>query len=161
MSSSRQGSSKQTGSKNGRMTAFLSSITPGHQYQSLAAIDAQEATSPSSSHPAAISPSSYTARVRAGVVSSTGPQKGETKILSRANIRPILFCSLATFGAITYGYDGTYFTSLLAMNKFKQDYGTPISQGDGTLVTDITSSQRSLVTSIVVEHYWQVQLETQ
>lgn len=41
-----------------------------------------------------------------GGVFSTG-LVGETKLLSKANIRPLLYCSLAVFGAVTYGYDGT------------------------------------------------------
>jgi hypothetical protein len=40
-------------------------------------------------------------------VSTTGPVIGETKILSKANVRPLLFCSLAVVGAVAYGYDGT------------------------------------------------------
>jgi SP family sugar:H+ symporter-like MFS transporter len=42
-----------------------------------------------------------------GVVSTTGPVIGETKLLSKANVRPLLFCSLAVVGAVIYGYDAS------------------------------------------------------
>ncbi|PWN47702.1 general substrate transporter [Violaceomyces palustris] len=82
----------------------------------------------------------------AGVVSATnGTPIGETKLLSKSNIRPLFFCGLAVVGAVLYGYDGTYFTGILEMDRFKDDYGTVMA--DGT--KDITSSDKSLLASIV------------
>ncbi len=77
--------------------------------------------------------------------SPNGVTVGETKLLSKANVRPIFFCSLAVVGAILYGYDGTYFTGILEMNKFKRDFGSPNAQG----VYDISSGDKSLYASIV------------
>jgi hypothetical protein len=82
-------------------------------------------------------------------VSTTGPVIGETKILSKANVRPLLFCSLAVFGAITYGYDGTYFTSILQMEKFNRDFGVPTVGANGVTTYVFPSSQKAVVTSIV------------
>lgn len=39
-------------------------------------------------------------------VTNTGPVVGETKLLAKANIRPLFFCAIAVWGAILYGYDG-------------------------------------------------------
>lgn len=84
-----------------------------------------------------------------GGVSATGPVIGETRILSKANVRPLFYCSLAVMGAILYGYDGTYFTAILEMKKFKEDYGHPITLPDGTQTIDITSGARAGVTSAI------------
>ncbi|UZJ52765.1 hypothetical protein CBS101457_002085 [Exobasidium rhododendri] len=88
-------------------------------------------------------------RMTGGVVSTSGPVVGETRILAKANLRPLLFCSLAVSAAVIYGFDGTYWSAILEMDKFKQDFGQSIRQPDGTFITDITSSQRSIVTSII------------
>ncbi|PWZ00804.1 general substrate transporter [Testicularia cyperi] len=79
------------------------------------------------------------------VSSSGGAVIGETKLLSKANVRPIFFCALAVIGAVLYGYDGTYFTGILEMDKFKLDYGTRDAEGN----YDISSSDKSLLASIV------------
>ncbi|KAE9399154.1 general substrate transporter [Gymnopus androsaceus JB14] len=63
--------------------------------------------------------------------------------------RPLLFCSIAVVGAILYGYDGTYYTSILDMTKFNNDYGVPTTNADGTVTYAITSQDKSLTTSIV------------
>lgn len=73
------------------------------------------------------------------------PVAGATKFFAKANLRPLFFCALAVFGAITYGYDGTYFTSVLEMDKFKEDYGQRNADG----VFEFPSAQRSYSTSIV------------
>ncbi|PWN43259.1 general substrate transporter [Ceraceosorus guamensis] len=77
---------------------------------------------------------------------STGPVVGDQRKFSKANLRPLIFCSIAVVGAVLYGYDGTYFSAILEMRKFKEDFGTVIDDM-GTI--DITSSQRSLLASIV------------
>ncbi|SJX61557.1 related to HXT1-Low-affinity hexose facilitator [Sporisorium reilianum f. sp. reilianum] len=78
--------------------------------------------------------------------SPNGVTIGETKLLSRANVRPILFCSLAVIGAILYGYDGTYFTGILEMDRFKRDFGV-INPANG--LYEIPSNDQSLYASIV------------
>ena len=86
-----------------------------------------------------------------GAAPSTSPNGvtvGETKLLSRANIRPICFCALAVVGAILYGYDGTYFTGILEMNRFKHDFGV-IKPDTGEYY--IPSNDQSLYASIVQE----------
>ncbi|KAE8241537.1 hypothetical protein A4X06_0g7499 [Tilletia controversa] len=81
----------------------------------------------------------------AAVISSKGPVVGDTNLLSRANSRPILFCAVAVIGAVLYGYDGTYFAGILAMERFLSDFGS--LQPNGKF--DVTSGQRSLLASIV------------
>jgi SP family sugar:H+ symporter-like MFS transporter len=81
-------------------------------------------------------------------VSTNGPVIGETKLLSKANIRPLLYCSLATFGALLYGFDGTYFTSILQMDKFNKDFGQPVIE-NGVTKYVFPSSQKAVVTSII------------
>lgn len=85
-----------------------------------------------------------------GGAAATGPSPivGATKTFTKANVRPLLFCSLAVFGAITYGYDGTYFTAILEMDKFQRDYGhKEIVNGVSTYV--FPSNIKAVVTSIV------------
>ncbi|VUC31934.1 unnamed protein product [Clonostachys rosea] len=36
----------------------------------------------------------------------------------------IFFCAIASIGALCYGYDNTYYNGVLAMQEFKNDYGT-------------------------------------
>ena len=36
----------------------------------------------------------------------------------------IIYCSLSAIGALVYGYDNTYYNGVLAMQEFKNDYGT-------------------------------------
>ncbi len=55
--------------------------------------------------------------------SSGGRDRWRDQLLSKANVRPIFFCALAVIGAILYGYDGTYFTGILEMDRFKRDFG--------------------------------------
>ncbi|CAO1627116.1 unnamed protein product [Sympodiomycopsis kandeliae] len=81
----------------------------------------------------------------AAVGPSSGPVVGNTSFFAKANSKPLFYAAIAVFGAILYGYDGTYFTSILEMNKFQQDYGTP--RPDGTV--NITSSQKSILASAV------------
>ncbi|KAL1738874.1 general substrate transporter, partial [Schizophyllum fasciatum] len=68
-----------------------------------------------------------------------------TNIFNPEYRRAMLFCGVAVIGAVLYGYDGTYYTSILEMDKFKHDFGE--RQADGTY--DITSTIRSVTTSIV------------
>ncbi|KIY44520.1 general substrate transporter, partial [Fistulina hepatica ATCC 64428] len=72
-----------------------------------------------------------------------------TNLFSKVYRRPLFFCAIAVVGAVLYGYDGTYFTSILDMTQFKKDYGTCTTSSDGTVSCDISSKNRSLTTSIV------------
>lgn len=74
-----------------------------------------------------------------------GPVVGETRLFSKAFARPLFYSAITVFGAILYGYDGTYFTSILEMAKFKQDYGSPQPGGD----VNISSAQKSILASAV------------
>ncbi|CAO1613143.1 unnamed protein product [Parajaminaea phylloscopi] len=76
---------------------------------------------------------------------TNGPVVGQTKLLSRANVRPLWYAAIAVCGAVLYGYDGTYFTAILEMNKFKEDYGSAIIDGK----INITSAQKSILASAV------------
>ncbi|SPC66701.1 related to HXT1 - Low-affinity hexose facilitator [Ustilago sp. UG-2017b] len=83
----------------------------------------------------------------AAVASSpNGVTVGEAKLLSKANVRPIFFCALAVVGAILYGYDGTYFTGILEMQRFKRDFGN-LNPENGEYF--IPSNDQSLYASIV------------
>ncbi|OCF31834.1 sugar transporter [Kwoniella heveanensis BCC8398] len=59
--------------------------------------------------------------------------------------RPILFCALIAIAPVAYGYDGTYFTSLLETPVFVRQFGDPT--GDGEYA--ISSSDQSLWVSII------------
>nr|UOP56969.1 putative sugar transport protein [Thecaphora frezii] len=83
-----------------------------------------------------------------GAVATSSPQGralGETRIFSKANARPVFYCAIAVIGAILYGYDGTYFTGILEMDKFKRDYGK--QNADGVWI--IPSTDQSLYASII------------
>ncbi|QRV98553.1 Sugar (and other) transporter [Ceratobasidium sp. AG-Ba] len=70
-----------------------------------------------------------------------GPSKG---LFHSHNRRGLLFCMVFVLGAVLYGYDGTYFTGILAMNRFKQDFGAVVN---GEKI--ITAGNQSLFASIV------------
>lgn len=65
-------------------------------------------------------------------------------VFSKEYRRPLIFCAFAVVGAFLYGYDGTYFTGILAMKTFVRDYGVETNG-----VYAITTSDESLLTSIV------------
>ncbi|TIA83541.1 hypothetical protein E3P89_02080 [Wallemia ichthyophaga] len=66
-------------------------------------------------------------------------------LLSPKYRTPLFYASIAVFGAVLYGYDGTYFTSVLATHQFKHDYGTCAAENE----CEINSSDKSIFTSIV------------
>ncbi|PBK88992.1 sugar transporter [Armillaria gallica] len=81
-----------------------------------------------------------------GAVPTTGTSSNKPEgVFHKHNLRATLFCTVFVFGAILYGYDGTYFTGILAMTKFKLDFGT--RQPDGSYT--ISSAYQSLFASIV------------
>ena len=69
-----------------------------------------------------------------------------TNIFNPEYRRAMIFCGVAVIGAVLYGYDGTYYTSILEMDKFKHDFGE--RQADGTY--EITSTIRSVVSRLSV-----------
>ncbi|CCO35331.1 hypothetical protein BN14_09448 [Rhizoctonia solani AG-1 IB] len=79
------------------------------------------------------------------VANTTPDSSGQGKGLFHShNRRGLLFCMVFVLGAVLYGYDGTYFTGILAMTRFKNDFGT-LQNG----VRVITASNQSLFASIV------------
>ncbi|KAH8659773.1 sugar transporter [Xylariales sp. PMI_506] len=60
--------------------------------------------------------------------------------------RAITICLVASLGALQFGYDQSYFSGILVMEKFIQDYGT-YDAATGEMV--VTASRQSLVTSII------------
>ncbi|KAK8865577.1 hypothetical protein IAR55_000721 [Kwoniella newhampshirensis] len=59
--------------------------------------------------------------------------------------RPILFCALIAIAPVAYGYDGTYFTSLLETPVFIRQFGDTDANGRSS----ISSSDQSLWVSII------------
>lgn len=57
----------------------------------------------------------------------------------------LAYCSFFVLGAILYGYDGTYFTGIVAMDGFLKRFGDQMSNGKPTL----KSGTLSLLSSIV------------
>lgn len=57
----------------------------------------------------------------------------------------LIYCSYFVLGALLYGYDGTYFTGVQAMDAFKRNFGTQDASGQYV----ITSGALSIMTSIV------------
>jgi MFS family permease len=49
---------------------------------------------------------------------------GSMKVDWRSHKWAIFFCAIASIGALCYGYDNTYYNGVLAMQEFKNDYGT-------------------------------------
>jgi SP family sugar:H+ symporter-like MFS transporter len=79
-------------------------------------------------------------------VQQTTPSSTASKgVFHKYNRRGTLFCFVFVLGAILYGYDGTYFTGILAMTTFKLDFGKPGPDG----AYYISSTDQSLFASIV------------
>jgi sugar porter (SP) family MFS transporter len=57
----------------------------------------------------------------------------------------LLYCSFFVLGAILYGYDGTYFSGIVAMRVFLQRFGDSVTDGSPAL----KSGTLSLLSSIV------------
>ncbi|KZP04250.1 general substrate transporter [Athelia psychrophila] len=57
----------------------------------------------------------------------------------------LVYCSFFVLGAVLYGYDGTYFTGIVAMNSFLQRFGDTVTNGSPAL----KSGTLSLLSSIV------------
>ncbi|TIA89553.1 hypothetical protein E3P99_01987 [Wallemia hederae] len=70
----------------------------------------------------------------------------EDGLLSAKYRRPLCYAGIAVLGAVLYGYDGTYFTSVLETERWKQDFGECDPQGNNC---KFPSEDKSLFTSIV------------
>lgn len=57
----------------------------------------------------------------------------------------LAYCSFFVLGAILYGYDGTYFTGIVAMDGFLRRFGDEVSNGK----LGLKSGTLSLLSSIV------------
>ncbi|KAM0330792.1 hypothetical protein ACHAQA_003746 [Verticillium albo-atrum] len=64
----------------------------------------------------------------------------------RKNRRALLYCGVSTFGALCYGYDQIYYTGLLGMRPFIDDFGTTVDS-EGRIALKITFM--SLTASII------------
>lgn len=56
-----------------------------------------------------------------------------------------LFCSISALGALVFGYDNTYYSGILGMQEFKNDYGTRYQDGAKALATQFTSLTTSSI----------------
>lgn len=73
-----------------------------------------------------------------------GPTSSEPFVL-RHHKYALAYCSFFVLGAILYGYDGTYFTGIVAMNAFLRRFGDVVIDGKPSL----KSGTLSLLSSIV------------
>lgn len=53
---------------------------------------------------------------------------GSSKLDWRSYKWAIFFCTIASIGALAYGYDNTYYNAVLAMQTFKNHYGTLVDE---------------------------------
>ncbi len=65
----------------------------------------------------------------------------------RENKWAIFFCGVSTLGALCYGYDQIYYTGVLGMRRFVDDYGTTTDPDTGKIA--LTTSFLSLTASII------------
>lgn len=63
----------------------------------------------------------------------------------KSHKRAIFYCSVSAVGALCYGYDNTYYNGVLAMQEFKNDYGTRIVDGKKALPTSFQSLTASSI----------------
>ncbi|KAH7112951.1 general substrate transporter [Dendryphion nanum] len=64
-------------------------------------------------------------------------------------LRGYLLCVFAAFGGILFGYDSGYISGVLGMNYFKQEFGSPSTEKDAYNGFLYTSTQKSLIVSIL------------
>lgn len=64
----------------------------------------------------------------------------------KSNKWAIFYCAIASIGALCYGYDNTYYNGVLAMQPFKDHYGTHFDE-DGN--KQLPSSFQSLTASSI------------
>ncbi|KFA70904.1 hypothetical protein S40288_10139 [Stachybotrys chartarum IBT 40288] len=64
----------------------------------------------------------------------------------RTHKRAVIYCLIASIGALLYGYDNTYYNGVLAMQQFKNHYGSHRDE-DGNL--QLPSSFQSMTASAI------------
>ncbi|KAJ5988081.1 hypothetical protein N7481_003291 [Penicillium waksmanii] len=57
----------------------------------------------------------------------------------------IIYCSISAIGAFVFGYDNTYYSGILGMQEFKNDYGSQYENGQKALATSFTSLTTSSI----------------
>ncbi|KAJ5698569.1 hypothetical protein N7462_000574 [Penicillium macrosclerotiorum] len=57
----------------------------------------------------------------------------------------LIYCSVSALGALVFGYDNTYYSGILGMQEFKNDYGNHYESGTKALATDFTSLTTSSI----------------
>ena len=57
----------------------------------------------------------------------------------------IIYCSISAVGAFVFGYDNTYYSGILGMQQFKNDYGNHYENGAKALATDFQSLTTSSI----------------
>lgn len=68
------------------------------------------------------------------------------KIDLKAHKRAFIFCAISSIGALCYGYDNTYYTGILGMTPFKNDYGDHLdADGNKALAVSFTSFSTSAI----------------
>ena len=59
---------------------------------------------------------------------------------------PILFCAISSIGSLVFGYDNTYYTGILGMTPFKNNYGNHLDEnGHKALSVSFTSLTTSTI----------------
>jgi SP family sugar:H+ symporter-like MFS transporter len=77
---------------------------------------------------------------------ATGPRSDAEPFVLQHHKYALLYCSFFVLGAILYGYDGTYFTGIVAMDAFLARFGDT-HRADGKPA--LKSGTLSLLSSIV------------
>ncbi|PYH92416.1 general substrate transporter [Aspergillus ellipticus CBS 707.79] len=57
----------------------------------------------------------------------------------------LIYCSISAIGALVFGYDNTYYSGILGMQQFANDYGDHYSDGEKALATSFTSLTTSSI----------------
>ncbi|RAH54695.1 sugar transporter [Aspergillus piperis CBS 112811] len=57
----------------------------------------------------------------------------------------LIYCSISAIGALVFGYDNTYYSGILGMQEFKNDYGDHYEDGAKALATSFTSLTTSSI----------------
>ncbi|RAL03283.1 general substrate transporter [Aspergillus ibericus CBS 121593] len=57
----------------------------------------------------------------------------------------LIYCSISAIGALVFGYDNTYYSGILGMQQFKNDFGNHYEDGAKALATDFTSLTTSSI----------------
>lgn len=57
----------------------------------------------------------------------------------------IIYCSISAVGALVFGYDNTYYSGILGMQQFKNDFGNHYEDGAKALATDFQSLTTSSI----------------